>query len=207
MNKFDHTKDDVRHCRRSWATAVRQLPCCAGASPRGKKAARKAADEELRMRQLCHLDDLDAAVDGLPSGYVKIALDNGPFIVDLLFKDCNCPIVMLVYQRVIHPPNIPYNIILYTSILWSHIWSCVNPLWNHCFWDSGGCLILGWWDYTVGDCWYFIGSIHAYTTSIFLINILLRFTVSVGSPAGSAGTHFICTIIQCHANAFLDPCY
>ena len=44
------------------------VPCCAGASPRGKKAARKAADEELRMRQLCHLDELDAAVDGLPSG-------------------------------------------------------------------------------------------------------------------------------------------
>ena len=29
----------------------------AGASPRGKKAARKAVDEELRMRQLCNLND------------------------------------------------------------------------------------------------------------------------------------------------------
>jgi len=37
------------------------------------------------------------------SGYVKIAIENGPFIVDLPIKDGDFQFAMLVYQRV--PPK------------------------------------------------------------------------------------------------------
>ena len=56
----------------------------------------------------------------LPSGYVKIAIENRPFIVDLPIENGDFPIVMLVYQRILWFAQIFESTYIYINSLVNH---------------------------------------------------------------------------------------
>jgi hypothetical protein len=80
------------------STIIPSTPDSGALGPVGNSTAGQNSTEISTI--WCQISTMGSRTGVLPSGKrLQFAIENGPFIVDLPIKNCDFPIVMLVYQR------------------------------------------------------------------------------------------------------------